>query len=98
MTVQQIVQQAKVVEELIFIATTKKLTQIYLRISCDIIRLKRIIIVSPDPDIPVMSFYLSVTNLQKQTARDVLRKSCSENMQQIYRETPMLKCDFNKVA
>ena len=25
-------------------------------------------------------------------------KRCSENMQQIYRGTPMPKCDFNKVA
>ena len=30
--------------------------------------------------------------------RGVLRKRCSENMQQIYRRTPTLKCDFNKVA
>ena len=28
----------------------------------------------------------------------VLKKRCSENMQQIYRRTPMPKCDFNKVA
>ena len=28
----------------------------------------------------------------------VLRKKCYENMQQIYRRTPTLKCDFNKVA
>ena len=35
---------------------------------------------------------------QKQPPRGVLRKRCSENMQQIYRTTPMLKCDFNKVA
>ena len=28
----------------------------------------------------------------------VLRKWCSENMQQIYRRTHMTKCDFNKVA
>ena len=28
----------------------------------------------------------------------VLRKMCSENMQQFYRRTPMPKCDFNKVA
>ena len=34
----------------------------------------------------------------KQPSRGVLRKKCSENMQQIYRRTPMLKCDFNKVA
>ena len=36
--------------------------------------------------------------LQKQPVRVVLRKRCSENMQQIYKRTPMLKCDFNKVA
>ena len=37
-------------------------------------------------------------NFQKQPPRGVLRKRCSENMQQIYRRTPMPKCDFNKVA
>ena len=35
---------------------------------------------------------------QKQPSRCVPRKRCSENMQQIYRRTPMPKCDFNKVA
>ena len=35
---------------------------------------------------------------QKQLARGVLRKRCSENMQQIYRRTSMPKCVFNKVA
>ena len=35
---------------------------------------------------------------QKQPPIGVLRKRCSENMQQIYRRTPMPKCDFNKVA
>ena len=35
---------------------------------------------------------------QKQPSRAVLRKRCSENMQQIYRRAPMSKCDFNKVA
>ena len=35
---------------------------------------------------------------QKQPSRGVNRKSCSENMQQIYRRTPMPMCDFNKVA
>ena len=29
---------------------------------------------------------------------DVLRNRCSENMQQIYRRTPMPRCNFNKVA
>ena len=38
------------------------------------------------------------TFLQKQPLRGVLRKTCSENMQQIYRRTPISKCDFNKVA
>ena len=35
--------------------------------------------------------------LQKQPPRGVLKKRCSENMQQIYRRTPMPKCGFNKV-
>ena len=37
-------------------------------------------------------------NLQKQPPRDVLRRRCSESMQQIYRRTPMLICDFNIMA
>ena len=36
--------------------------------------------------------------MQKQSSGGVLKKRCSENMQQIYRRTPMPKCDFNKVA
>ena len=36
--------------------------------------------------------------IQRQLSRGVLRKRCSENMQQIYRRTSMPKCDFNKVA
>ena len=39
-----------------------------------------------------------IYTIQKQPLRGVPRKRCSENMQQIYRRTPMLKCDFNKVA
>ena len=35
---------------------------------------------------------------QKQPLADVPRKTYSENVQQIYRRTPMSKCDFNKVA
>ena len=37
-------------------------------------------------------------NVQKQPSRGVFKKRCSGNMQQIYRRTSMLKCDFNKVA
>ena len=35
---------------------------------------------------------------QKQPFRGVLIKKCSENMQQIYRKTLMLKCDLSKVV
>ena len=33
--------------------------------------------------------------VQTQPLRGVPRKRYSENMHQIYRRTPMLKCDFN---
>ena len=36
--------------------------------------------------------------LQKQPSRVVLKKRCSENIQQIYRSTHMPKCDFNNAA
>ena len=39
-----------------------------------------------------------MSSFQKQPSRDALRKSCSKNMQQIYRRTPMTKFDFNKVC
>ena len=42
--------------------------------------------------------YEIIFTLQKQPPRGVPSKSCSENMQQSYRRTPMLECDFNKVA
>ena len=35
-------------------------------------------------------------NFQKQLLRGVPRKRCSENMQQIYKRTPMPKCDFKE--
>ena len=35
---------------------------------------------------------------QKQPPRGALRIRCSKNLQQIYKRTPMPKCDFNKVA
>ena len=35
--------------------------------------------------------------LKKQASRGVLRKRCSENMQQIYMRTAMPKCDFNNI-
>ena len=36
--------------------------------------------------------------MKKQPSRGTPRKPRFENMQQIYRITPMSKCDFNKVA
>ena len=35
---------------------------------------------------------------QKQPSRGVLSKRCSENMLQVYKRTPVPKCDFNNVA
>ena len=40
----------------------------------------------------------NLLNFQKHLSRGVLSKRWSENIQQIYRRKPMLKCDFNKVA
>ena len=45
-----------------------------------------------------MPCYSVENHNQKQPSRGVLRKKYSENMQQIYRRTPIRKCDFNKVA
>ena len=36
--------------------------------------------------------------LQKLSSRRVPSKRCSENIQAIYRRTPLQKCDFNKVV
>ena len=40
--------------------------------------------------------YLRIS-FQKQLSSGILRKRFSENMQQIYGRTNMMKCDFNKV-
>ena len=45
---------------------------------------------------PTLMVYAIV--VQKQPSRGVFRESCSENMQQIYRRTPIPNCDLNKVA
>ena len=36
--------------------------------------------------------------MHKHPSRGAIRKSCFENLQQIYRRTPISECDFNKVA
>ena len=38
------------------------------------------------------------TDVQKQPFIGVLIKRCSENIPQIYRRTPIPKCDFNNVS
>ena len=48
------------------------------------------------PQVPAWANVL--LSARKQPFIGVLKKSCSENMQQIYRRAPMPKCDFNKVA
>ena len=37
---------------------------------------------------------IKCTELQNKSSRDVLRKKCLENMQQIYRRTPISKCFY----
>ena len=44
------------------------------------------------------SSHLEYLMNKKQPTRGVPKKRCPENMQQIYRRTPIPKCDFNKVA
>ena len=42
--------------------------------------------------------HIAKTKFRSSHPEDIAIKSCSENMQQIYRRTPMPKCNFNKVA
>ena len=58
----------------------------------------------PDPPVPLgvkehSNFNKRILKKSAEAAlqRGVLRKKCSENMNQIYRITPMLKCNFNKI-
>ena len=44
-----------------------------------------------------LSFKLAAT-IRSNPPEEFLGKRCCKNMQQIYRRTPMPKCDFNKVA
>ena len=41
-----------------------------------------------------ISIFKQIRNIHKQPSRGVLIKWCPENLQQIYRRTPMLKCDL----
>ena len=46
----------------------------------------------------VFQVFKNFDYLQNQTPIGVLRKRYSENMQQIYKRTPMPTCDFNKAT
>ena len=46
----------------------------------------------------IIPLKLTIVTKNKQPSASALKKRCSENMQQIYRRTLMLKCDFNKFA
>ena len=48
--------------------------------------------------VPRLLKIIATRKNHKQPSRGVLRKRCSESIQQIYRRAPMLKCNFNKVA
>ena len=48
--------------------------------------------------VPRLLKIIATRKNHKQPPRGVLRKRCSESIQQIYRRAPMLQCNFNKVA
>ena len=48
--------------------------------------------------VPRLLKIIATRKNHKQPPRGVLRKRCSQSIQQIYRRAPMLKCNFNKVA
>ena len=76
----------------------------------NILRLLKKYIYLIDPKTKIFQSTLKVENrtqyvdhqmsnaVEKQSSRGVLKKRCSENMQQIYKRTPMAKCDFDKVT
>ena len=66
---------------------------------------KKILLTSHSIDWPNFVIWLSllleipgIMCIQKESSRGVLRKRCSENIQQTYRRTSMSKCNFNKVV
>ena len=53
---------------------------------------------SPGSWVEHKDFVTCYCSPEAEPPRGVPWKECSENMQQIYRRTPMPKCNFNKVA
>ena len=61
-----------------------------------------VLLFNPNPTFLIYHWWIKLLKnkyfVQKQPSRGAVKKRCFENMQQIYRITPMPKCDFNKVA
>ena len=60
--------------------------------------IKQLFVTTLNSHAPMKATNFVTRELQKQPPKGVLKKRCSEIMQQIYRRRPMPKCDFNKVA
>ena len=68
-------------------------------VKCSITKVLKILILKSNSNSKSKSYSESKSNyLQKQSSTGVLKRGCSKNMQQIYRRTPLPKCDLNKVA
>ena len=61
-----------------------------------------VLLFNPNPTFLIYHWWIKLLKnkyfVQKQPSRGAVKKRCFENMQQIYRITPMPKCDFNKVG
>ena len=69
-----------------------------LKVTADLLMFSEVCYSNSKHAIIVATYFFGVTTLnkQKQHSRGVHRKRCFKNMQQIYRRTPIPKCDFNK--
>ena len=78
--------------------STRKYTLKFCNLVVFFTKISRMLFFITDVSNIVISVKPTIKTLQKQPSIDVLRKRCSENMQQIYRRILMPKCNFNKVA
>ena len=60
--------------------------------------MSKVLIYAKDEEKYLSQFENYFCKIQKQPSGGVLRKRCSENMQQSFRRTAMRKCDVNKAA
>ena len=85
----------KIISLQIFYLMSQKFTKGVYSGKCPVASKKSLLNISADSR---KVWVCNSVSCQKQPSGYVLRKRCSENMQQIYRRTPMQKCDFHKVA